>query len=384
MACRFGYLGALSLVLSTACSDDNPLFYLATISGGMTEVGETTDGQGTTTTPTGGEPTTGRTTTGQSDSNSAGMTDGMSATDVTDGTTQGSATTLTSDPNMTTDPADTSGDGSTGVVDGCGDGQVEGDEQCDHGDNNGVVGECTSDCKFDSCGNGYTGPKEDCDDGLLNSDNAACTLDCKNNVCGDGHTYDAQEVCDAGSDNGQKAPGCSIDCKALIPDKTLRIAVALPSDGKLDVDGKVGVMGADALCSKMYPGFRAMISGPGRVASTGPYDGANQSQDWPVQKYRGYTRKDGVTLVFVTGSEGLLGVANKLPVPLQASIGAGMVWTGFEDTWISAPNTCSGWVDPEEGLLGRFGDAGAKSGEFISAGDKPCGGFAGIYCVEVP
>ncbi|MEK7765685.1 MAG: DUF4215 domain-containing protein, partial [bacterium] len=51
----------------------------------------------------------------------------------------------------------------------CGNGYVEGTEQCDDGNNfNGD--NCLSNCTNDTCGNGYFNPlKEECDNGDLNS-----------------------------------------------------------------------------------------------------------------------------------------------------------------------------------------------------------------------
>lgn len=51
------------------------------------------------------------------------------------------------------------------------------------------------------CGNGNVEGDEECDDG--NGDNTdSCTTSCLNNVCGDGDTYIGYETCDAGENNG--------------------------------------------------------------------------------------------------------------------------------------------------------------------------------------
>ena len=56
-----------------------------------------------------------------------------------------------------------------------------------------------------SCGNGVVEGQEQCDDGN-DSNNDACKNDCTPNVCGDGAVYTGVESCDLGSQNGQ---GCN-------------------------------------------------------------------------------------------------------------------------------------------------------------------------------
>ena len=52
-----------------------------------------------------------------------------------------------------------------------------------------------------TCGNGVVDGDEECDDG--NEDNTdSCTNECLNNVCGDGYVYYGAETCDEGVDNG--------------------------------------------------------------------------------------------------------------------------------------------------------------------------------------
>ncbi len=51
------------------------------------------------------------------------------------------------------------------------------------------------------CGNGSVDGTEECDDGN-DDDTDACTTSCEENVCGDGEVYSGVESCDDGSDNG--------------------------------------------------------------------------------------------------------------------------------------------------------------------------------------
>ncbi len=90
----------------------------------------------------------------------------------------------------------------------CGDGVVQGSEECDVGDLNADDGVCKSDCTNQVCGDGKVGPGEGCDDG--NSvDDDACTNACKLATCGDGKV-DAGEACDDGNDD--ETDGCTSSC----------------------------------------------------------------------------------------------------------------------------------------------------------------------------
>lgn len=76
-------------------------------------------------------------------------------------------------------------------------------------------------CRTDgeSCGNGIVDGSEECDDG---NDVATdgCTTSCKVNVCGDAYIYDGVEDCDEGTGNGggcssaygSTCTACSVDC----------------------------------------------------------------------------------------------------------------------------------------------------------------------------
>ncbi|MEZ4448944.1 MAG: DUF4215 domain-containing protein [Nannocystaceae bacterium] len=90
----------------------------------------------------------------------------------------------------------------------CGNGVVEGDEECDDGNNDNGDG-CDANCKSELCGNGAVDGNEQCDDGNdINTD--ACLDDCTNAACGDGYVQDGVEECDDG--NMQDGDGCSALC----------------------------------------------------------------------------------------------------------------------------------------------------------------------------
>ncbi len=90
-----------------------------------------------------------------------------------------------------------------GVV--CGDGVVEGAEQCDDA---GESANCNADCTFATCGDQIVNAAagEDCDDG---GESAACDANCTFATCGDGEiNMAAGETCD---DGGESAT-CNADC----------------------------------------------------------------------------------------------------------------------------------------------------------------------------
>ncbi len=108
----------------------------------------------------------------------------------------------------------TSGTGGTGGSDGgapkavCGDGAVDGTEQCDDGNQERNDG-CTPACKLESCGDGLVQAEEQCDLGTANANDAYCTSACRLNVCGDG-LRGPLEGCDDGNEVAND--GCSAEC----------------------------------------------------------------------------------------------------------------------------------------------------------------------------
>jgi len=89
----------------------------------------------------------------------------------------------------------------------CGDGIVEGAEQCDDGNN--VDGDgCQSDCQLPICGDNIVDTGEQCDDGNT-VDGDGCQADCQLPYCGDS-IVDPGEECDDG--NNVNGDGCENDC----------------------------------------------------------------------------------------------------------------------------------------------------------------------------
>jgi len=89
----------------------------------------------------------------------------------------------------------------------CGNGVLEGTEQCDDGNTNSGDG-CAYNCVIELCGNGTLDPGEECDDGNTNGFDG-CSSGCTLEICGNGRV-DASEQCDdGGTVNGD---GCSSTC----------------------------------------------------------------------------------------------------------------------------------------------------------------------------
>ncbi len=86
----------------------------------------------------------------------------------------------------------------------CGDGEIQGLEECDDGSENSDTepDACRSDCSLPHCGDGVVDENEACDDGASNSDAVpdACRSDCNEPRCGDGIVdVVAGELCDEGA-----------------------------------------------------------------------------------------------------------------------------------------------------------------------------------------
>jgi hypothetical protein len=104
-----------------------------------------------------------------------------------------------------------------GWLDRCGDGHLDGGEECDQGGQNSddAPDACRSDCRAAHCGDGVHDRAEGCDTGADNRDNLAnaCRSDCTPARCGDG-VIDDEEQCDRGAQNSDVvAGGCRTTCR---------------------------------------------------------------------------------------------------------------------------------------------------------------------------
>ncbi|MBK6917292.1 MAG: hypothetical protein IPH07_07825 [Deltaproteobacteria bacterium] len=118
-------------------------------------------------------------------------------------TTDGTADTSASGPSSSATDTAESVDSGPGPGE-CGNGMLDGDEQCDNGaDNSDTVPDaCRTDCRTAHCADGVIDPSlgEECDDGNLNSNMPdACRVTCVLPTCGDG-VKDVGEPCDDGNE----------------------------------------------------------------------------------------------------------------------------------------------------------------------------------------
>lgn len=97
----------------------------------------------------------------------------------------------------------------------CGDGLVQGTEECDD-DNNDDTDDCVS-CVMATCGDGFVrAGVEECDD--ANDDDTDACVSCMNATCGDGFVQAGMEECDDGNDVDDD--GCSNDCMETAVEST--------------------------------------------------------------------------------------------------------------------------------------------------------------------
>jgi cysteine-rich repeat protein len=191
-------LGVLAL---SACPDDDPVEQPSTSSGSDAPDDTADDGPGPGSQADSSTASDASTTT-------SGATTGGDTTCTTDcATTTGSATTETGGSTTTTDgPGESESESSSeGPTGDCGNGIVEGGEDCDEA---GETAVCDDDCTFADCGDEVVNEAagEVCDEG---GEGFACDADCTLPVCGDGVVNESHdEFCD---DAGESAD-CDDDC----------------------------------------------------------------------------------------------------------------------------------------------------------------------------
>jgi cysteine-rich repeat protein len=141
----------------------------------------------------------------------------------------------------------------TGAAAGCGNGVVEGAEECDDGNVDPTDG-CTNECT--ECGNNVVAGSETCDDGNL-IDGDGCDSNCQPTGCGNGLIV-APETCDDGNTvDGDNCPAnCIIEACQPIDGSDRTVAVDFGSGGGSNVagltllvdypEGKVSIPGSGA------------------------------------------------------------------------------------------------------------------------------------------
>ena len=156
----------------------------------------------------------------------------------------------------------------------CGDMTVDMDEECDDG--NRVDGDgCEADCtNTPVCGNGIEEDGEACDDGNMVDDDSCTNLCEVNAICGDGILNEGEE-CDDG--NMTDGDGCSAMCLLDLCFADADYGTATLSNALADYDGSdafgIAELNADTdlLLIELYDGFGAFANGltTGMVTITG-------------------------------------------------------------------------------------------------------------------
>ena len=152
----------------------------------------------------------------------------------------------------------------------CGDGIVQGDEQCDDGTANSDLdpNACRTDCTVSMCGDFVVDEGEECDSGTGNSDTRtdACRLDCTAPMCGDG-VVDFNEQCDGGL-------GCQENC--IFASAFGQCGNGIVERGEqCDDGGNFSGDGCSRFCQFEYPEFIPSVCGNGEVEQGEQCDDGN-------------------------------------------------------------------------------------------------------------
>ena len=293
----------------------------------------------------------------------------------------------------TTGLASTSGGPTTELTGETGDATPtsEGDGEATSGERASTSG--TSTGGFVGCGDGIVDGDEECDAGPANSDDAVCTSECRKAKCGDGLVFtkiDDGEKCDDGPENAWELGACSPDCGGRIP---LAMRTIYLTDSKVfgNLSTTEGTPGSgkdagDVACAALVgEGTKAMLAdGVTRRATIDPWKGGDQALDWVLDPYVGYQNGDGEPLG-ITGKEALLGVRNgELTGPLLNEIGPELAArTGMAADWTATDIDCEDWQVFAGGPpFSTIGNAALVAGYLDGAGMANCLDPLSIYCVE--
>lgn len=265
--------------------------------------------------------------------------------------------------------------GSTGADSECGDGDVDPDETCDDGPDNGGHRRCGLGCVMPpiSCQNGIKELGEECDDG--NADDFDACIDCKGAARGDGVVDLADgHACDDG--NTADYDGCP---KSLKFDYYVAFLTAKMTSGNIG-----GVGAADAICQTeaneagLSGVYKAWLSADGSSAAARGVVGMD-----PL----GIFMPDGSGLG-TWGDVKSKGVAKPLNITakgIKADDLSG-VWTNTRSTGEQkSVNSCKGWQDGSAGgnPNGGSGSPSASLSEsWTDQGYSDCNMLFHLYCFQ--
>jgi cysteine-rich repeat protein len=272
------FLLSAAAALFTACSGDDGAS--ATDSATAGTLDPTTTGASTTATTTAGSASaTDATTSAGTDSNSASDSAATTTTagsesdsaTTTDGVTEGTATTSsTTGTTAAPDPV-------------CGDGLVEGDEECDDA-NADDSDECLSTCKAATCGDGLVqAGVEECDDGNT-FDKDFCSNACAKVPCEQQEGMDQQAVLSyIWIANSSQNTVSKVNTKTGVEEGRYRVAGGSPSRTSVNLLGDVAVSSRDpGAVTKIAAKVESCVdkNNDGLIfTSTGPNDIKNLGED---------------------------------------------------------------------------------------------------------
>lgn len=252
----------------------------------------------------------------------------------------------------------------------CGNGIVEGDEQCDKGIDGMPASSsiCDKDCTLAECGDGVLNESagEVCDDGNL--DDADACPKCQSAVCGDGFLHSGFEECDDGPMGVNACRNCKLPRQVFL--------TSLSYNGNLG-----GLLGADAKCNQLAQAaavqgiFKAWLSSafedPATRFDTG-FTGA-------------YTLTSGE--VVAVGWSGLTGSSLEHAIDSDESQNlkaSAYVWTNTgPDGKLKGLGDCQNWTSSNVVKQGALGDSSATDVNWTDGvGVISCATAGRIYCFQ--
>src|SRR3989344_5040063 len=199
------------------------------------------------------------------------------------------------------------GGGAVAPPQACGNGQKEGNEECDDG-NQDDEDACTSACKNAKCGDGlFRMGFEECDDGNQ-IDTDACSTACKSARCGDGLVWEGKEKCDDGNQNDEDK--CSNTCNSRSSCTTKEECIGKITDLKECIDiapappfcvGRVCDCNLGFCVAVDYPGSGCPMGGIGGVGVIGGISGTDGGQDDDQESGESNGGQDGAQNGGLTG-----------------------------------------------------------------------------------
>jgi len=304
--------------------------------------------------------------------------------------------TTSTDP-ASTDPESTS----TGAIAGCGDGELDPEEECDEGlSGNDDSLYCTENCTLNICGDGklFVG-WELCDDGIANNDTyggGLCTTQCTPaERCGDNKIQPQHETCDLGPDNG----GMNGDDQGILCDASCRAQQLRGFVTSHAFTGNLGgFFGADLKCSEAAEAaglpepkrFHALLSS-GDVGAAKRFEAVSPSL--PYVFVTGKKFADNFPALITTGPLGEGIVATENGVTLHNVLVATNTAPGGAP--YSPDQHCQGWTTEDPPYKARYGingmptdseewDTWSEQQQWLGSNTMLCDKqYLHLYCLEI-